>query len=262
MFDDDDDLEPSEFDDWFDVYFSLFPAELKDGFEPKPEIYDFYQGMYLRIMQDLTPAIRKLMYKQYPEIETERRPAVVKKIENILSATGPIFLIRLFVLLNDERNGVDLRAKHPEFDEWVKSYAHAKNPYEKSNKIFAKLPWLTEEQKKEIIEKTIEEDLFDINWKEMRKWDFIDTVQTIVLKHYRQVENLSADGWIVYSAFLTLEYAEYRFDIEFISAFITALLPEEDIHLKYSEIQKKVDAFFAEQYKFKNETSDQGGDGE
>ena len=48
----------------------------------------FYNNTYYPAIQELKPAVRRQMMKQYPIIDTERRPKVLKCIDQMVSAAG------------------------------------------------------------------------------------------------------------------------------------------------------------------------------
>lgn len=241
---DEDDPFEVEFEDWFDRYMTLFPSDLAARFEPHMEIYAFYKGIYANTMLALTPEVRKLLFSQYPEMETEARPGLVSWINRHIASTGPYFLIRLFALLYDDRQGVDFRKKYPDFDRWMKEYARPKDPLKVLKMVFEASPWLTEGQKQQMTEDTLGE----VDWKELRKKEFRDMLFRVLQTHYPQVENLSADGWIVYAALTIEAYSEFRFESEAIWEFIRCGLSEEDLQLTASEIHEKIMLFYNQKY--------------
>lgn len=241
---DEDDLLDVEFDDWFERYQTLFPTDLVINFEPHLEVHVFYKGIYADTMRALASEVRKLLFSQYPELKTETRAGLVSWINQHIDRIGPCFLIKLFALLYDDRQGVNLRKKYPDFDYWLKHYARPKDPLAVLNKVFKSAPWLTEEQKQEMID----DQLNEVDWKEVRQREFRDMLFRVLQKHYPQVENLSADGWIVYAAITIQEYSEFRFESEAIWEFIRCGLSEEDLQLTRTEIHEKIMQFYNQKY--------------
>lgn len=259
--DDDDDMEFDEelseermFDDWFWYYQNLVHPDLKQGREPKPMVADFYSGIYKRIMSDLKPAVRQLAYKQYPDLAGETRPKVCRWMDHCFNQVGCCFLIQLFGLVYDEQINTNLREKYPDLEDWKIKYARPYDPMVILNQVFENAPWLTEAQKQEIID----EDAENFGWKEVRQGEFFDMIQQSVLKHYPRVENLSADGWIVYAFLLHMEHTEYRLDIEFVADFIHCGLTEEEVDLPSKEIYEKISQFYHDEFNPKSTMDDAG----
>ena len=241
------------FDDWFYYYHEFIHPDLKQGREPKPIVADFYSGIYNRIMQAMTPAVRQLAYKHYPALGSETRPRIRQWIDSKIEPIGCCFLIRLFGLLHDERINTNLREKYPDFEKWITQYARPYDHFEILNEIFEDAPWLTEQQKQQMID----EHALEINWKEVRTSEFRATIQELVLEHYHQVEHLSADGWIVYAYLLNSEFADYRFYLEFIAEFIQCGLTEEDLDLTAKEIHDKISLHYQKIYDLESTMNDE-----
>lgn len=230
------------FEDWFWYYQNFFHPDLKRDDEAKQRVAYFYSGIYKRIMSDISPTVRQLAYKHYPILAGETRPAIRQWMDKQFNQIGCRFLIQLYGLMFDEQMNTNLRDKYPDLEDWRIKYARPYDPLKILNQIFEDAPWLTEAQKQEMID----EDAEEVSEKEVRQREFFDMLQQSLLKHYPQVENLSADGWIVYAYLLHIEHAEYRFDIEFVADFIQCGLNEVDLNLSPNEIYDKIKQYYKE----------------
>jgi hypothetical protein len=239
--DDDDDLEETiddkfDFYDWFDYHRDLFPPELIDEDEPDQLIYYFHDGVYTDTLQSMEPKIREFVFRHYPEMKSGIHPMMAQRIGVFIALVGRGFFVSLFTLLYDERKGSNFRQKYPEFESWIEKHARPYDHFEVLNEVFAETPWLTEELKQQMID----EHAKDINWKEVRRSEFKTILVDLAFQFFPKVEDLSADGWIVFAYLLDSEYADFRYRFEFVSDFIRCGLTEEDWQLSYSEISKKI----------------------
>jgi len=76
------------------------------------------------------------------------------------------------------------------------------------------------------------------NWEERRKFEFIDLVQTIILKYFKELEELNSDEWIIYAVAMREEYQYYMTSCENVELFIDCGFPEEEIKLADVEFIK------------------------
>ncbi|HEX3008209.1 MAG TPA: hypothetical protein VHO90_11415, partial [Bacteroidales bacterium] len=231
--DDDEDSVDNEFYDWRNTYEFWFPKELVYG--PDYIIRDFYQAKYPGLIADLIRETKELIYMHYPEIETELRPRIVKIIENRLEDICIKITIDLFSLLHYEFNGFNLKEKYPKIDEWTRLYSRPPISFKNMDDTFDKLN-LTRQQRRVIMEELESDDNFMVR-KERRRAQLIHVVQKIAFRHYPNLENLSTDGWVVFSEFMHEAFFEYKFHFDYLASFIYYNLPEEDIGLTYGELQ-------------------------
>jgi hypothetical protein len=238
MFEDeeDDDLERSEFDWWYDDNNWYFRRGAAEFVEPSLEDELFYTGVYMPIMSELAPAVHKLIRYQYPVFETEHRPELWEAIERIVKRTGHRFLLELYNLMQDQKENVNLREKYPDFERWKE---RKKDTNYFSRTIFDSIAGLTEKQKSELYELIKNKFENSFNWKDQRLYEFIDMVQPIVFRYYPQVQELDADGWIVYFYHLSIEHTDYRLDFEHYAGFIEYEFDVEDLKLPYKEYSVK-----------------------
>src|ERR1017187_7199297 len=108
---------------WFTLYKDLFSDELKIQLETNMDFYHFLFDIYRKIMKRLPFDLLELMQKQYPVFKTENRPLLLEEINSIASTTGYSLLFDLYHLLNNQRQGVNLREKYTELEDWKNFYA-------------------------------------------------------------------------------------------------------------------------------------------
>ena len=252
MFDDDedDDLERSEFDWWYDDNNMYFRRGADAFVEPDLEVELFYSNVYCKIMSELAPAVRKLIRYQYPVFETEYRPMVWEAFERVVERTGHRFLLELYNLIQDQKEGVNLREKYPDFEKWEE---RKKELSYFSRSIFNSVEGLTEKQKSALYELVKDKFHESYNYKEQRLYEFIEMIQPIVFRYYNAVQELDADGWIVYFHILLIEHTDYRLDFEHYVTFIEYDFEESDLYIPYAEFHKKFQERFDERWKKEQE---------
>ena len=243
MFDDDDELvefEKTPFEEWIDFYWIYIPLDLRDEPSDNIELMHFYSHVFINVKRELTPLLLQLAEKQFPIIKTNTRPFILEKINEYISDTIDLFLLHTFNLLHDQKLGVDLRQKYPKLEEWIPFYARLQQPRLYDMSYFEKFPSRKKiEDKKSKLEELNREAIELFNWAETRKRDFIDTVQTVVIKYYKNIFELDSDGWIIYAVNIGDEYGNYKDKFEYIFDFILYEFPEEYINLNYSEYLEK-----------------------
>ncbi len=248
--DDDDDLERSEFDCWYDDNNMYFRRGADAFVEPDLDIELFYSNVYCKVMSELAPAVRKFIRYQYPVFETEYRPAVLDAIERIVLGTGHRFMLELYNLIQDQKEAVNLRGKYPDFEEWEK---RKKELRYFSRSIFNAIEGLTEKQKTDLYELAKDKFQESYNYKEQRLYEFIEMIQPILFQYYPVVQELNADGWIVYFHLLLIEHTDYRLDFEHYVTFINYDFEESDLNIPYAEFRKKFQEKFDERWKKEQE---------
>ena len=253
----DDDLYFSEFERWYDDNFGYFKRDAEEFFEPDLVVELFYTGVYLPIMGELPNVVRKLLVKHYPIIATEDRPAILEAIERKIKITGHSFLLRLFDLMQDKKEGVNLREKYPDFEKMEKRY---KEKEIINRSIFDSIAGLTEIQKEALYELAKKEFTESYDYKEQRRYEFIEMFQPLVFKYYPAIEEMDADSWVVYYDFLSTEHFEYRLRFEYFAEFIDYEFPEEDLYIPYAEFQKKFSEKFNERWEKEKKLREGGND--
>jgi hypothetical protein len=175
------------------------------------------------------------MYQQYPVFKTETRPLVVEHINDISDITVTALIITLRKLVEDQKAGVNVREKYPEFEHWIEFYGRPNQPefIDDSNRY--EYPWVSDEEWEVTLEKENSMLLEFFNWKEKRKFDFIDLIQKTFFKYYKELEELNPDEWIIYAMLIRDEYENYLCRCEDLELFIDCGFPEEEINLSYEE---------------------------
>lgn len=245
MFEENEDLGFSEFDKWYEDNFGYFKRGADRYVEPTLDVELFYTGVYLPVMRELPALVRKLVVKHYPVIGTEQRGTVLEAMNQKISMTGHSFLLRLYDLMQDKKEGVDLRLKYAEFGQWERR----KNETETiSRTIFDQVPGLTPLQKELLYELVKKEFPESYNYKDQLRYEFIEMFQPLIFKYCPAVQELDADGWVVYFHLMTIEHFDYRLRFEYFAEFIEYDFPEEDLYIPYGEFQKKFKEKFDERW--------------
>ncbi|MEI8087328.1 MAG: hypothetical protein WCG93_14055 [Paludibacter sp.] len=249
---DDDDYEMSEMEEWFDDNYMYFKRDAQIPVDLTDEITYFYETVYCPVMSEIAPAIRKLMVKQYPTIDGELRPLVVEYIQETIDYAGHEFIMQLYMLVQDQLEGVNLREQYPKFEEWVKFYGRPPEVPVPDYTFFGEhnpmSVHLTDQQKKEIIDESFQEELESYLNEEKLKKDYFDILQSTVLKYYKDLNDLDYEGWIIYSVQIREDYEIYKYRCEHLDSFIEYELDEEDINLPYDEYSAKFSLKFNEKF--------------
>lgn len=228
------------YDAWYSGNKDYIPEPMKKDFEDCFEIMHFMYGVYRKVMRQLAPALLKLMWQQYPVFKTERRPLVVKHIKAISTTTGYTLLFNLYHLVQDQKSGVDVREKCPELDSLVDFYARPQHPDTINETKRYQYTWLNDEEWEVHRDHENSELLIFFNWKEKRKFEFVDLVQKLLFKYYKELEELNADEWILYAVHIREEYEAYLCGCEDVELFIDCGFPEEEIKLSDEEFRQNV----------------------
>src|ERR1035437_4149829 len=258
--DEEDDYKMSELEEWYDNNFAYFnrASETESGLNL--DITLFYNGVYYPVMKELAPTVRKLMYKQYPLLETEFRPMVMDHINWMVSKAGHRLLLMLNILVQDQKEGVNLREKYPDFESWIDFYARPPEPpvpnyhYLDNNPLLFNA--LTAEQIKEIADEEWESDIKYFIKVEGLKKEYYDLIQPLVFKYYPALQELDYDGWIIYAVEIREEYEDFKLRCEHVDSFIEYEMDEEDINLGYKEFHEKFSIKFHEKGKRDHPTID------
>lgn len=248
---DEDDYKMSELEEWYDNNFAYFNRASKTELGVNMDITFFYNGVYRPVMKELAPAVRRLMYKQYPLLETEFRPTVVEHIDWIVSKAGHRLLLMLYILVQDQKEGINLREKYPDFESWIDFYARPPEPPVPDYNFPEIDPLLnatTVEELKEMADREWESDIAYFNKEERLKKEYYDLVQPLVLEYYPAVQDLDYDGWIIYAVEIREEYEDYKLRCEHVDSFIEYEMDEEDINLPYKEFHEKFSIKYHEKW--------------
>ena len=254
MFEDeeDDSTELSEFENWYDENFIYFKRESKKQSEPTFDLSLVYFGVYKPSKEKIAIAIRKLMVKQYPVIESEFRPLVLEYINWLVSSTGHRLLLNIYNLILDQKEGIRLRDKYPDFATWKDIYARPQKPDLITIEDFNKFSFYTDQERKQLIKEENEEINKYFELQERQRKEFYDVIQPIIFNNFPVLNVLDNDGWIVYSYQIRNEYDDYKFRCEHIQKFIEYEFPEEDINLEDDEFLAKFRQLYNEKWERKH----------
>lgn len=229
-----------DWEKWYRQNKHMIPAEYRADFENNLGMLQFLFSVYFKVMHDLTPLLKTLMFRQYPVLKTEKRPRVVEYIDKFINSVGTKMLFKLNGLIQGQNEGVKVREKYPEFDRWVEFYGRPQSPKVIKDSDRNK-PWRkkwTDSQWEEYKKTQNEQLLIFFNWNERRKSEFIDILQPILFENYRELEELNADELIIYAVIIYDEYDYYLSLCEHIELFIDSGFPEEEIALSDKEFME------------------------
>jgi hypothetical protein len=243
---DDDDLEMSEVEEWYDNNLRYFHREPDQPFGPSLEIQLFYSSVYLPFKQDLRKPLREMIDRHYLFIATECRPEMLARIDREVDWMGHEFILFLHEMVLFCKTGRDLREIYPKLDQWTISYPSYRKPRYMRPSSIAKLAWMTDEQKQILIdEDKIEADLA-FAFKDKPRSEFFNLLQTMVFKYYKELQDLDKDGWTMFEVFLHDEYTKYEIDFEHYDGFIEYGFGIEDLNIPYKEYTEKFSAKWKE----------------
>jgi hypothetical protein len=253
MFDDDDDddddfldeeLEVSPFVEWFNDHFFYFPVKyrMSEGFEQEAEC--FYNMVCSRLLREAKPMLLKLMYQQYPILSTDNRPEILEEIDNIASMKNSTLLAELFTLIIEDRNGEDLRKGFKDFESTTKFYGQPEKPHILKRSFYKRFKWISEQEKEQMYQQNKIEAEEATAWSFNRRKEYFDIFQSILFSSYRNLENLSHDGWIVYAVILREDYETFVHDIDRLTSVVEYQFPIEYLTLPFTEfLDKTTEAF-------------------
>lgn len=241
MFDDedDDDLEMSEAESWYDNNLRFF--DWKNN--PTPglplDVELFYHSVYVPFKKELKEPLREMIHRHYQYIATECRPEVLEKIGRKIDWVGHEFILFLRNMVEKWKTGKDLRETFPELDEWAISYSAYRKPRYQDPTSWDKFDWLTKEQIQTFIEEDRKEADEIFAFKEKPRSEFYDLLQSLTFKYYLEVQELDTDGWVMFEVFMRDEYTNYQLDFEHYDGFIEYGFEVEDLNLPYKEYSEK-----------------------
>lgn len=236
---------------WYNLNKDKLPTDAKKMFDEKYELLHFAFDIYRNIMELLPSELHNLMLEQYPVFKTETRRLVLDYINNIETTVGYSLLFKLFEVMEDQRKGINFREKYPKFDSWVEFYARPRQPnYIKEESRFTTYKFLTDTEWEELKESENRAFIQFHNWLEGRIAEFIDVMQTIILKNWPELLDLEPDAWILYAVSIRDEYEYYVQQCEHVEAFIDYNFPEEYMKLSVDEYDKKRPYVLSEESKY------------
>jgi len=227
-------------EEWSRLNNDFLPEDAKEYFEENRDVLHVMFDVYPKIKRHITPALRKLLYKQYPNLRTETRPMVVEFIEGILFITATVkYLMQMYHLVHGHNTGRNVREEYTELDDWVDFYCRPAKPQVVDESKRYKFWWITNKEWKAEIEEENRELLKNFNREERRKAEFVNLVQKIYFKYYPELLDLNNDEWILYAVLIREEYELFKELAEDVELFIDCEFPEEDIKLSDEDYWKK-----------------------
>jgi hypothetical protein len=191
----------------------------------------FFCEVYGKFRRELDPALHSLMRKQYPIFTTEKRPLITNLLNDICTTSGFSLMMILFKLVEEQYEGVNIRKENPNFDRLCEFYLRPPMPETIDDSERASYFWMSDSEWEEYRDSENAQMLEYFIWSERRKTEYIDLVQSLILKYYPVLSELNSDELIMYSVHLRDDYEHYKDDCEFTELFIDTGLPEEMIDL-------------------------------
>ncbi|MCX6240043.1 MAG: hypothetical protein NTY07_21285 [Bacteroidia bacterium] len=217
---------------------NFLPGEIKSSIENSLELMHFMFDVYHKAMGQLAPELQKLMWQQYPVFKTEKRPFVLESINDITFTTGGPLLWKLFYLVQGQKAGENIRNKYPGFEHYVECYGRPQQPETIDESTRPEYPLLTDEEWEMYCNFKNKALLESFNKEEKRKFEFIELMQTVLFKYFKELEELNSDEWIIYAVDIIEEYETYRRKCSDIELFIDGGFPEEDIKRTEEEFRQ------------------------
>ncbi|MEI6752404.1 MAG: hypothetical protein WCK78_04480 [Paludibacter sp.] len=256
MFEEDDDKDDEFFDDdeltemeeWYDDNCEFFVRESRPitsvFVEVPQDVEFFYESVYCPAMAEIAPAVRVLIEKQYPSVKDEIRPKLVEYINWIAISAGKYLLLSSHELVDDQKEGVNLREKYPDFEFWVENYGRRPEPPVPNYSFADDNPYIKEHISPEIIREVAEESCIEeteyYHRTENRRKEYFDIVQSVVFKYYKVLEDLDYEGWIVYAANINEDYESYTECCDHIDTIIKYNFDEDDLYLDEDLFMEKL----------------------
>jgi len=240
--------EESELILWYDRYYYFLNIEGPVPHYPPLEVVLYYNNVYIPTNEELYPSVRKLANEHYPLISKETRPEILAAIDANAKTICQTFLMELYRLLKYIKNGANLREAYPTFDTMAE-FKHVETYIRRD--IFDEVEGLSDKQKKQLYQLALKKFPDSYNYKDQRRYEFIDMLHSIVFKHCPDILDFDEDAWTLYNYYMRLEHVGFRMTFEFFHSFIDCELPIEDLLLDNAEIHDKVQRIYDERWKNK-----------
>lgn len=245
--DEDEEYSLTEVEVWFDdniEYFLRSPTPMSEFPSEIPlETELFYYNVYRPAKQLIKPAVRNLIYKQYPLTSNEMRPRFVEEIDKIADEAGHHLLMRFAAILCDQKDGIDVREIYPEFEKWEKEYARPEAPPQPDYTFADK--WenranFSDEDIKKVADEFYEEELEAYHYHQGRKKEYFDLLQSVIIQLYPAFLDFEYESWIMYASALHEDYFEYNESCDHIDTMLEYKFDEDDFDLGYVEFHDKL----------------------
>jgi len=220
---------------WFENNKHFFPPGFKENMEMDMDTLSFYVQTYENTMEELRPQLRNLMMRQFPVLKTDTRQLALQAISELIENSGRFILFKLYSLMQDQKNGIDLRKKYPDFEDLLELHVRPHKPRSVDISLYDSIPQLSSERKKELADEFNKAEIRDIKRNERRKFYFFHLIQKCILKYYPEIQKLDEDGWSVYAIHVGMEYENYRDECIRIETFIKSGVTEENFSTRLSK---------------------------
>jgi hypothetical protein len=229
------------YEDWLHYYRNCLPPELVNEPEKRfQELYYLYR-VFTNILRQFQPAAYQVMLNQFPRFKEEARPLVVDRLHNIINRAGQNYLLQLFLLVYEQRAGVNVREKYPDFEKHKKRYGQPEKPNTIDDSDRDNYPSFPEDRIWEIFRDGYNKDIIKrFEWRKKREDAYINLLQEITLSQFSLIHELNGDEWIIYALWLQEDYGNYYLDCDMMCSFIDCKLPEEDIKLNMRDLHQKI----------------------
>jgi hypothetical protein len=209
---------------------NVIPSVLKDSFQNVSDLIAFNTEVYQRISSHLIPALHKLMIRQYPVFAEENRPKMLIHLDDIIHSVSYSLMVKLYTLLRDQQENIQLREKYSEFEKWIKFYAMPQKAVVLEKEDRPEEAGIREDEW-EIYRLRVNKEIIDsYNLIQNRMKDFVRTVHFIIFEQLPELLELNADEWIVFSVIMRDEYTNYSALCNHAANFIHRNYPEEALN--------------------------------
>ncbi|SDC37298.1 hypothetical protein [Williamwhitmania taraxaci] len=234
------------YEDWLHYYRNALPSELVSAQESHyQELYYLYR-VFTNVLRQFQPAAYQLMLTQFPRFKEETRPLVIDRLQNIINKTGQTFLLQLFLLIYEQRAGVNVHEKYPDFEKYQTTFNQNKKRDTMVENLRKAYPPCTDEEWfvfRDELNVTLDE---HSQWKKTRELAYTNLLQDIVLSQFSLIDEINPDEWIIYALWLLEDYGDYYYECDFMCSFFDSKLPEEDIKLNRVVLHDKIMALIKE----------------
>ena len=224
-----------DFDAWYKKNHEFFPKNVEDTIEEHYDMLLFLYRVYKKGMRHLPPAIHKLLLKHYPSFRTDKRPALKEHLAELSSSTCSSILLRLHRLVEDQKKGKNVRQDNPDFEKWREFYTKPAKPDTIDESTRPEYTWLSDAEWEVFRDSENASMLEYFNWVEKRKFEFIDLIQSVVLKYYKEIEDLNPDEWVLYAMIIRDEYECLKSICEDVEIIVDCKMDEHYLTCPYEE---------------------------
>jgi|GEM_PF-1664758 hypothetical protein len=215
---------------------------LFDFVEKNRNIIHVISNVWKNVITNIQPAVRELMFRQFPLLKNETRPKVLTYIEDIVRGTATeVFLMKMYTIFDCHYSDKNIRDIHPDLDKWRKSYCEPQEPHQITGsrpEVYVKFSTMTEEEWQEEV-KTENHRLIQLhNWEQKRLNEFIETVESVYFKYFPELQEMNDDEWVVYRMRIIDEHFYFNTNCKHVEHFIEMKFEEDVIELPIEEYMR------------------------